>query len=83
MLKCIFSRMVLTKTRLFPLWMVRGPPESPPQVLVPPAPLVQRVEATMNCPKVCWHTALLIICRVTALLAWEVLIPASIITTEK
>lgn len=67
---------MLTSTLDPPLPEASGPPESPPQVPTPPAPLVHRVDAITEFePYVDWHTALVITCRFTWLRNWLFAMP--------
>ena len=61
-----------TKRGLPFLLTVRGPPESPLHVLLPPAPLVQMLESWMVRGKEDLHTAFVITGRVTWLRPWLV-----------
>lgn len=59
--------------RLLLLVTTRGPPESPLQVPLPPAPLVQMLEAcTKLAPYTAAHSALVITGRLTELRRWLV-----------
>ena len=71
------NELVFTKIGLSLLLKARGPPESPLQVPLPPAPLVQMLVACTQGPYTAKHSSLEMTSRLTELTRWVTAMLAS------